>query len=284
MANEDEERFSEDPMEHFKIENEILKMKLKMQFGDSFQMFGGDDALPPDIENQFLKSMIQFEENFQNAEFITIAEKIGNPTFAPVESIAEAELENKVEEILDLFSKYQIAMDFNHQPYNAKEVYLFLTTDFLKQEVEKVAVEGMIQNFIYEEFVPNHHEDIKELTQQFIEAWINQDEEDIKHLIANNIVDANGANLTEEAWLQKVKFFFEAFHQFTNLNYNINEVKFNISEKDASLGHCEGVISYDAEIEKSEKITYNGPFKLYFTYENDYWYVFYYVMPGFKWN
>jgi hypothetical protein len=281
---EEEEKFSEDPMEHFKIENEILKMKLKMQFGDSFQMFGGEDALPPDIENQFLKSMIQFEENFQNAEFITIAEKLGNPVFTPLENIPESQLQKEVEVILDLLATKQIVIDFTHQPYNAKEVYSFLTTDFLKEEVEKNAVEGMMQNFIYEEFVPNHKEDIKQSAEQFLDHWLNKNDEGLPDFMAKGIVDDKGKMYTIDEWKNKVKLFFDAFNSFDNGSNTIEECAFTFENVDAGLGHCEGTITYDAILDKGEKIEYKGPFKLYFTYEEEYWNLFYFHIPGFNWG
>ncbi len=33
---EQEEKFSDDPLENMKIENEFLKLKLKAQYGDAF--------------------------------------------------------------------------------------------------------------------------------------------------------------------------------------------------------------------------------------------------------
>jgi hypothetical protein len=48
---EEEEKFSEDPTENMKIENEFLKIKMKAQYGDGFFMSEGDGSLPPEIEN-----------------------------------------------------------------------------------------------------------------------------------------------------------------------------------------------------------------------------------------
>lgn len=80
---EPEEKISDDPLENMKIENEFLRLKLKTQYGDAFFMQSNND-LTPEIENQFLKNMMAFEENHQNAEYTTVYEKIGKPEYKPV--------------------------------------------------------------------------------------------------------------------------------------------------------------------------------------------------------
>ena len=59
-----EEKFSDDANENFRIENEILKIKLKAQYGDAFHMETNADT-PPEIENKFLaEPVILFMKNF----------------------------------------------------------------------------------------------------------------------------------------------------------------------------------------------------------------------------
>ena len=82
----EQEKFSEDSTEHFRIENEILKIKLKLQFGEAFQM-ENKAGFPPEIENQFLKDIIALESAYENVEYITVYEKIGKPPYKPVEEL-----------------------------------------------------------------------------------------------------------------------------------------------------------------------------------------------------
>jgi hypothetical protein len=48
----EEEKFSDDPEEQLKIENDILKLKLQAELGGAFE---GEEGLSPDLENIFLK-------------------------------------------------------------------------------------------------------------------------------------------------------------------------------------------------------------------------------------
>ena len=54
----DEEKFSDDPEENLHLQNEFLKLKMMAESG---AYFGGSGNLPPEIENQFLNNIIEFE-------------------------------------------------------------------------------------------------------------------------------------------------------------------------------------------------------------------------------
>ena len=56
----EEEKFSDDPEENLRMQNDFLKMKMMAESG---AFFGGEGGLPADIENQFLKNIMEFEKN-----------------------------------------------------------------------------------------------------------------------------------------------------------------------------------------------------------------------------
>jgi uncharacterized protein YjaZ len=285
MADE-EEKFSEDPMEHFRIENEILKMKLKAQFGDAFQMFTEGDSIPPDIENQFLKNMIQFEENYQDAEYETIAAKLGNPVFKKAEECNQEELRKGIETVNDLLNQHHIQVEFLHTTYSDETKYRFLSEELLEKEVEKEIPDGATFNFVYENFHPNHFVDLGNITHQFVLNWLTKNKKYFETILSHSMIDANANRYTSNQVLQKIEYFLDAFHHFQNDGYNIDEVKFEIKneneENEFGMGHGEGTVTYEAVIENGEVIQYQGPYKIYYSYENGVWSCVYFVMPGFS--
>lgn len=90
---EQEEKFSDDPQENLRIENELMRIKLKAQYGDAFQM-GTSDELTPEMENQFLKNILAFEDSYQQGDFITVYERIGKPAYKPAEEMNATELKD----------------------------------------------------------------------------------------------------------------------------------------------------------------------------------------------
>ena len=172
MQDEEEEKFSEDPTENMKIENEFLKIKMKAQYGDGFFMSEGDESLSPEIENQFLKQIMSFERNFKNAEFISLYEKIGKPEYKKIEELQQIEIAGELIRLTTIMEKLGIILDINDGPYEDVVIYRFITEELFEQEVEKENfIAGGNWHFIYEEFYPNNKVEIEKNTHAFFQHW-----------------------------------------------------------------------------------------------------------------
>jgi hypothetical protein len=281
---EEEEKFSEDPTENMKIENEFLKIKLKAQYGDGFFMQEGDHAIPPDLENQFLKQMMNFEENYEKAEYITLYEKIGKPEYKKIEVLSENEIAEAIISLTIRMEEHGILLDLNDGPYPDEVIYKFITEELFEQEIEKESFFGGQWHFSYEEFHPNDRKEIEKNTHEFLQHWFSKGFDEYSTELAYHFITADGKQLNREAFFKQVNMFFDSFVAFNNDGYNIDEIKFELhADDDAGMGHSEGVLKYDAEMENGEMIHYEGPFKLYMQREDKYWSIMYFVMPGFVW-
>jgi hypothetical protein len=278
----EDEKFSDDPLENMKMENEFLKIKLQAQYGDGFFM-QGDAALPPEIENQFLKNMIAFEDNSKNAEYTTVYEKIGSPVFKPVTKLSEGEITEALESITLTMEEHGISLDICDGPYPDKLIYTFITEELFEHEIEKDSMFGGGWHFIYEEFYPNDKVEIEKNTHEFLKHWFTRDFNEYSSELAYHFVTAEGNKLDRKQFFEKLNIFFESFTEFKNDGYNIDEIKFELYDKESGMGHSEGILKYDAVMENGEIIRYEGPYKLYMEREDKYWSIMYFVMPGFKW-
>ena len=148
-----EEKFSENPLENIKIENDFLKLKLKAQYGDAFFMESNAD-LPPEMENRFLKNIIAFEKNSEKAEYITVYEKIGKPTYKPADGLSPVEVKTALNKITDLMEQQGVCLDICHGPYPDDIIYTFITEELFCHEIQKEICAGGTWHFIYEEFHP----------------------------------------------------------------------------------------------------------------------------------
>jgi hypothetical protein len=280
---EQDEKFSDDPKENLRIENELMKIKLKAQYGDAFQMDSSAE-LSPDVENQFLKNILAFEESYNKGDFITVYDRIGKPDYKPAEEMSETELKEAVEQLLELLQQHQINLDFTDGPYDDATVYRFITEELFSQEIEKDPVDGMIMGYIYEEFHPNHKAEIERCTHQFLKEWFSRSFTENEFILSQDIITADGVQMQREELMGKLKLFFDAFLNFANDGYNIDNTGFEMQqENDRGMGFAEGMLKYDAEIDNNEMIHFEGPYKLYLQMQYNEWSVFYFVMPGFKW-
>lgn len=279
---EKDELFSDDPQENMRIENDFLKLKLKAQYGDAFFMESNAD-LPPEVENEFLKNMMAFEDAHANAEYTTVYERIGKPDYKSADELNAAEITEELNRITAKMGEHNIALDICDGPYADEVIYKFITEELFAQEIEKVAVAGMGCNFIYEEFHPNDKADIEKNTHEFLQHWFTREFDEYSSELGNEFILADGRRLDRQAFIQKIKPFFDAFTDFKDDAYNIDEIKFELQGEDLGLGHAEGMLKYDAVMENGEIIHYEGSYKLYMSRRDKWWSIFYFVMPGFEW-
>lgn len=280
---EQEEKFSDDLQENLRIENEFLKIKLKAQYGDAFQM-GISADMPLEIENQFLKSMMAFEDEYANAEYVTVFERVGSPECKGVDELGEVELSNSIKQVMKLLHNNDIKLDILDGPYDDKIIYQFITEELFSIKVESKPLAGMTCNFVYEEFHPNHKADIIKRTHAFLHNWFGRKFTEYCTELSWHCITGEGVQLTREDVVGKMHVFFEAFEQFKDDGYNINNISFELQEDiDKGMGFAEGMLTYDAVLDNGEIIHYEGPYKLYLQLEDSWWSIFYFVMPGFKW-
>jgi hypothetical protein len=273
---EKDELFSDDPQENLRIENDFLKLKLKAQYGDAFFM-DSNAGLPPEIENQFLKNMIAFEDAHANAEYTTVYESMGKPGYKSAGDLNAAEITVELKRITAIMAAHHIALDICDGPYADELIYKFITEELFAHEIEKTPVFGMGWNFIYDKA------DIEKNTHEFLQHWFTRDFNEFSSELGYHFITADGRQLDRAAFMEKIKPFFDAFTEFKDDGYNIDEIKFELQDEGRGMGHAEGMLKYDAVMENGEIIHYEGPYKLYMSREDKWWTIFYFVMPGFAW-
>ncbi len=240
--------------------------------------------LPPEIENQFLKNMMAFEDAHAHADYTTVYERIGKPDYKAADELNPAEITRELKMITAIMAKNNIALDICDGPYADEIIYKFITEELFTQEIEKVAIAGMGCNFIYEEFHPNDKAAIEKNIHEFLCHWFNRDFNEFCSELGYHFITADGRQLDRQAFLEKLKPFFESFVAFKDDGYNIDEIKFELQDESRGLGHAAGILKYDAVMENGEIIRYEGPYKLYMQREEKWWTIFYFIMPGFEWQ
>ncbi len=278
-----EDKFSEDKTENLRIENELLRLRLKAQYGDAFHM-ETNDSLPPEIENQFLRNIIAFEDANQDRETATVYEKLGKPSYRSADELNAPEISNELTRFITLLEENNMNLDFCNGPYPDEEVYRFITEELFAHEIGMVGVEGMTLNFIYEEFHPNNKADIERNTHEFFKHWISRSFDEFSGELDYNLITPGGNQMKREDLYKKMSYLFESFQRFENDGYNIEAIDVAEQADGNAMGFSEGMCKYDAVMESGETQHYEGPYKLYMRREDNYWSIFYFIMPGFAWD
>ena len=270
---------SYDPDENKRMENELLHLKLKAELGVEAHI---SENTPPSIENIFLKNMLAFEAGLAEAEQIRIFELIAEPDFIPEAKLDDLSLEAAYNKLMDLMNRKQIALDFLGS-YDCRMKYKFITEELFEEKVMNMALPGMIMHFIYEEFHPNHKLDIEEKAEKFISSWFRQEKEHLSFSLADELILPDGRIWNKARVMDKLAKIFDSYPHFKNSRYIIADVNFELQE-DVGMAYAEGIMKYTAFTEDQDKIQLEGPFKLYFTLEYEWWSVYYFVLPGFEFS
>ncbi|MBK5279851.1 MAG: hypothetical protein JJE09_13410 [Bacteroidia bacterium] len=273
-----DEKFSDDPQENLRMENELLKLKLQAQFGAK----SVGENLPPDIENEFLKNVYAFEQNQGAFNSIKVTEFLGFPDFIKASDLDDKLFKEEYVRLIELLEEKSIAVDFI-RPREDRFKYQFIIEELFDHTMSN-SMPGMTLHFIYEEFHADHELDIRNRMEDFLRDWFRKEFNEFSSELSHQFILANGQTLTREEMLAKIQNLFDCYTSFINCQVAINEVKFQWSdETQTGIGHAEGGVRYDAVLETRETVHFEGPFKLYLSNEDGWWSIFYFVFPGFEW-
>lgn len=141
--------------DQLRAENDFMKMKLMLEKGASFGE-GDNKGLSPEIENRFLKNVIEFEKQFDEHKMIKVFDKIGKPSqFKPVVEIADDKMDEAWTELKNYMKQYGISLDVCSPNISNKELYRFSLEELFDCEMDDVNIPGMMHCFIYDEFHPD---------------------------------------------------------------------------------------------------------------------------------
>lgn len=275
-----EEKFSDNPEKNLRIENEILKLKMQ---AESKAVFGESGDISPQIENEFLLHVQQFEEAWKDVKYLKVHDLIGNSDFKKSEELSDSEVKEGLKKILKLLNEHDINLDVLGE-YEPRTIYSFITEELFEHETDDLQLPGMSKNFIYEEFHPNHKMSIEESAKNFVNHWFEKSFDEYSWELKDLFVLNDGIVINKEKVLKKINDVFESFTSFSNCQFIIAETSFQWNEEEKKgLGHAEGGVQYDAMMENGETIHFEGTFKLYMSNEDYCWSIFYFVFPGFQW-
>lgn len=278
---EEQEKFSEDPEEQLNIENDILKLKLKAEHGGNFEMEG---ELPPEIENAFLKNVIEFEHQFANATSQKLHDVMGNPVFAPAAELSDEEIEVALEKAEDMLGQYEIEVDYRSD-YPARLKYQFITEELILKETHFFHVPGMTMHFIYEEFHPNYQMDLEDCAHKFYDNWMEQSIGEFSYQVIYSLRKDAAVKLPSEEIAARFKNIFDSFHSFDNGSFTIDNMAFDVKEeKEKKTGNAtvQGHVSYEATLENGELQHFEADYEMLLVYE-ECWCIQTLRWPGFVW-
>lgn len=279
----EDEKFSEDPEENLRMENEFLQMKLSAETG---AVFGGERSdLPPEIMNEWLKNVAAFEKNYVEGKDQSVREILGNPVFRKESLLDDASLDSEYERLMNELEEHGIHIDFARER-DKRFKYRFITEELFDHETSLIQVKRMFTCFSYEEFHPDHALEIEGKTRDFLNAFLERRvRESCDSLLAEDHVLPEGRTISREQLYKIFDSMYEAMPEFKNASFVIDKIDFELNgEKEdiTGMGYSEGTIIYEPIFKDGKRGRFEGPFKIYFGMQWDWWTIYFFYLIGFN--
>ncbi|MEP6750275.1 MAG: hypothetical protein ABJB86_21230 [Bacteroidota bacterium] len=279
---ENPDKFSNDPAENLRIENEILRIKVKTELGGEYE---SDENLSPELENEFLKNILAFEHRYSKIKMVKIADLLGNPVVEKAAKLNDDAIIEAYNDLAELLAQKNIVVEFT-KPRDERFKYRFITEELFEHETDDMQVAGMTKYFNYEEFNPDHEAEITDYTIKFLADWFVRKTDAAKWYLDDQFIQPDGKAFTKEEMIASFKKVFAAYTAFEDSGYAMGEVQFDLHTGNTAInegmGFAEGMVKYAAVLETGERKQIEGPFKFYFSRTYGRWRIYFFYLTGFN--
>ena len=260
--------FGEDEL---RAENEVLKLKLKLEYGMEIHE---KSSLPPAIENKWLSNMYNFEKQYKEAKRIKVYDHLGRLSFVKVDDLKPREIKAELKRITSLMGKKGIELDCCAD-YDEAVIYRFITKELFEHEMDLIEIDGFVHHFIYEEFHPNHDYDLRNYADEFISLLLRRKMNEFDSHRFGDKVCFNGSAYDKTGILAIIESFQEAHRSFEVDHFQILQVNFDLKE---GHGGVQARIRYSAR--GNGVVAYEGNVSIDFALQDKYWCFSGFRVPG----
>jgi hypothetical protein len=218
-----------------RIDNELKKKEMQKKYGAHF---GGNSDLPPDIENEWLNYIENFEEQFEDAKQITVYNRLGEPAFKAENELSDIQLANELERLYKIMAEKYISLDVLSE-VDDRDIYRFITEELFQQEIDDMDLPGTWNCFIYEDFHPNARLDIENAIDDFFISTmnkskdINNDGYDLLYIDTENYMNSSGKKIQKHEIEKKINNYLDAYDHFEIIDNEIVDIVINEEESNA---------------------------------------------------
>lgn len=255
-------------------ENNVLKVKLALEHGMQME---NTTTLSPGVENQFLKSVYAFEQQYKDAKRISVYDYLGAPAFRKWDTLTPEQTSEALSGLRSIMASKNIELDCICE-YDDAIIYRFLTEELFAHEMDDMCIPGMITHFVYEEFHPNHDYDLRRQTVEFMDVVFSRPWHADFHELALSRRVAFCAKVYDRRGISSIIEAFQEAH--TSLNIDRMEIAEVVIYPGLTQAHVSGTLSVSGNMKQGERIRYEGIFSLHFIREDEYWNIDAFNLPG----
>lgn len=233
-------------LEELGTENELLKLKMMAEFGGDFM---GGEGLPADIENQFLKQVINFHKHHDPNKVTTVYKYIGEPEYNHVNDLSDKEVVKELKKLLKLMDKNGVGLSYLPET-PVREIYRFITEELFKHEIEDVKIKGWMNQFIYEEFHPNPEHDVRSAVFYCLQSVFDKGHSLFQEHFSEEMKDTIGLSMELEEFQGKIESFWSHFNSVKLEAHTFETLEI---AKEEGTAHVVCNVTYKTQSQKGRK-------------------------------
>lgn len=261
------------PEENLKAENSLLKLKLGMEYG---MQTADVRALSPELENQWLKQVYAFEQQYKEAKRTSLYDYLGRPVFKSWDTVSPQETSKELTRIRSIMAANNVQVDCICT-YDDTVIYKFITEELFSHEMDDMRVPGMTCHFTYEEFHPNHDYDLRRQVSEFLDTiFERQWHEEFDQFALAVKVTFSGKDHSRAGISAIITAFQDAHDALEIVKLHITEVVINT---EITMADVAASISANGK-RHGEQLLYEGGCSFHFVREDGYWYIDAFNLPG----
>ncbi len=259
--------------EELRAENELLRLKLQLDHG---MQHSDSSMLTPETENQWLNHIYNFEQQYQNSQQVKVYDFVGRPAFSKLADLSGKDVSKALKDILSTMERKGIVLDCSCE-YEDAVIYKFITEELFEYEMDNMSIEGMTHHFTYEEFHPNHNNDLRRQAKEFIESLLHRKwNAEFDNFQVSSEIAVNGKDYSAEGF-SSVIITFQEGRTFHLHKFEVSRVGFNLEKGSAEV---QGSLAYYANTNLTKSL-FEGTMEIIFQYEFGYWSIRGFRIPGF---
>lgn len=259
-----------------RAENCFLKLKLGLEHGMQMSEMS---TLPPEMENEWLRSVYAFEQQFRNAKRVKLYDYVGRPEFKTWDALSPEQVREERQRLEVIMENNNVHLECLCE-YDDAVIYRFITEELFHCEMDDIRIPGMTMHYTYEEFYPNHDYDLRRDTSDFIHAiYARQWDNDFDEMKIHDLVCWSGAWLNKNGIGTVIKTFQEQHHPLCVERFDIRKVTITDEERKAVI---DAIICVTGNATAGEPVRYEGPAHFGFVRPEKYWSIDRFEVPGFN--
>lgn len=200
--------------ENLKAESEILRLKIELDGNSVYEIC--DESIPSiELEYIWLHRLYEYEKIYRKSGVSKVYDFLGRPSYKAFDELEATEVESALLELLELMQQKGIELTWDEDSYDASAIYRFVVDELFPYEVNHSigTRDGDVWMFCYEDFHPNHKNDLKRYTTEYLNALFIAEHWNPDFLMCTHMEQLmmNGSPKTYAQYCNAIKKFKSSF-------------------------------------------------------------------------